>query len=278
MMSSYSTEDARLICEMADLWWGGHFVLCRVDNKAPAMPWKQFRPTAGDIWNHIHGGGLAGVVPFSIGYTVVDVDNGPPLAMAFAATPACVTASRTPGNGHLWYPDDAPRPNRKWQFYNLSGEIRSGHGYVVLWPGAARNLIYNPASDALTYRQASDIFWPDGGDHQIAQAAMPEPSVAEPDAANRRRVMAPYENRDRIKHALYSQTRYSPDPHDDWIAVGMALHEGAIRGDLPLEDAFLLWCEWSAGSAKYRLAECETRWRSFGNYPDKRITPASLFV
>lgn len=51
--------------------------------------------------------------------------------------------------------------------------------------------------------------------------------------------------------------------HDDWIKVGMAIHD-ATRGE-----GFQLWDEWSARGEKYPGAEELTyRWHSFGKAPD----------
>lgn len=49
-----------------------------------------------------------------------------------------------------------------------------------------------------------------------------------------------------------------PEPHEVWFQVGMALHST----DAP--EAFGLWCEWAAKSAKFDEAEHRKRWASFG--------------
>ncbi|NJR66697.1 MAG: hypothetical protein HC772_17505 [Leptolyngbyaceae cyanobacterium CRU_2_3] len=45
--------------------------------------------------------------------------------------------------------------------------------------------------------------------------------------------------------------------HDDWVAIGMALHS---TGNADYLD---LWEEWSCQSHKYKAGECEQRWDSF---------------
>ena len=43
-----------------------------------------------------------------------------------------------------------------------SGEIRSGSGYVILWPGAADALLYYiDFQGALTWALAQAVLWPD---------------------------------------------------------------------------------------------------------------------
>ena len=137
----------RLYAEFPD----AHYLLCRADNKAPARPWKEFRPCGEDMARHLQQGGLIGVVPATIqyGYTVVDVDEGLPAALALAYPPAYVFPSGRPGRAHLWYIDEQSRPNSNWRWtgeyggarHTLSGEIRSGNGYVILWHDSSRRLV-----------------------------------------------------------------------------------------------------------------------------------------
>lgn len=56
--------------------------------------------------------------------------------------------------------------------------------------------------------------------------------------------------------------------HDDWTAIGMALH------DLDPVSGLDLWDHWSAGSAKYKPGLCAIKWRSFKK---GAITRGTLF-
>ena len=50
-------------------------------------------------------------------------------------------------------------------------------------------------------------------------------------------------------------------PNNDWVRVGMGLHEwSADRG-------LSLWEEWSLGGSNYKAGETATRWRSFNDTP-----------
>lgn len=49
-----------------------------------------------------------------------------------------------------------------------------------------------------------------------------------------------------------------PEPYDQWIQIGMALH--ATGDDL---QGFALWAEWAGHSAKFDLADHQKRWASF---------------
>ncbi|MCB0213916.1 MAG: AAA family ATPase [Anaerolineae bacterium] len=49
-----------------------------------------------------------------------------------------------------------------------------------------------------------------------------------------------------------------PDmPYEQWVHVGMALHEGGFD--------FELWDEWSNQGSKYAVGECASKWRSFSD-------------
>lgn len=52
--------------------------------------------------------------------------------------------------------------------------------------------------------------------------------------------------------------------YDEWLAVGMALHESTQGSD----DGFLLWEEWSATSKKHNPHQMEKKWHSFGKAPN----------
>lgn len=130
-------------------WPDGHFLLCRADNKAPAVPWLNYRPSGPALATHLDQGGLVGVVPHSLGYAVLDVDEGQPWALALEHPPARIFATRRLLGAHLWYRTQNPYSNAKWRWeglygqirHVLSGELRVNRGYVILWHDAARRLL-----------------------------------------------------------------------------------------------------------------------------------------
>jgi hypothetical protein len=69
-----------------------------------------------------------------------------------------------------------------------------------------------------------------------------------------------YENWTDIQWALSYLNALSPsraDDYEDWLVVGMALH--SLN-----EDSLLLeWDDWSKMSSKYKVGECEKKWKSF---------------
>ena len=63
--------------------------------------------------------------------------------------------------------------------------------------------------------------------------------------------------------------------HDDWVAVGMALHH-QYDG---LDEGWLMWDEWSQGGSKYKEGECERRYSTFdstGRIPKTVATILSM--
>ena len=80
--------------------------------------------------------------------------------------PAVFTHSRRPGGAHLWYPDNESRGNAKWDIrigrqHDLSGEVRSGNGYVILWPQQAPGIVemlLSPLPDAAAYQGVASAF------------------------------------------------------------------------------------------------------------------------
>lgn len=75
-----------------------------------------------------------GIIPWSIGCVVVDVDDPDGESIARAALGVPLATQRTPSGGvHLIYRADAAVPNRKWRH----GDLRGGSGYVRVYDPAA---------------------------------------------------------------------------------------------------------------------------------------------
>lgn len=76
---------------------------------------------------------------------------------------------------------------------------------------------------------------------------------------------------DRARSVLQS---IPADNRNDWLTVGMALHQ-ATQGS---EAGFLIWEDWSKASSKYNDKEQHRAWRSFNERPDRLVTLASVFA
>ena len=109
----------------------------RSDGKRPAFKWggrtgRCLTDRQTESW--LQTGGRFALVPYSIGFSVLDVDNGPWQDLAAAFPPHAVIPSRKLWRRHLYYSDSEPRPNA--QNRNLHGchvDVRSASGYVALW-------------------------------------------------------------------------------------------------------------------------------------------------
>lgn len=112
-----------------------HFVLCD-NHKKPVTTWRHYKPDSDLVCSHVERGGLIGLVPFSVGLTCLDIDQGDIENLKCLYDPCAFCPSRTSGRGHLYFRDTEGRANGKWHVHGCSGEIRSANGYVVLWGNA----------------------------------------------------------------------------------------------------------------------------------------------
>ena len=99
----------------------------------------ELRPTLQQCLEHLAHGGLLGLLPASIGLLVVDIDEAAKDGLANwidRYPPLGDIPSQKPGRTHLYYSSGIPYHNRQ-QFqlrhYGISMEIRSRHGFVILW-------------------------------------------------------------------------------------------------------------------------------------------------
>lgn len=118
---------------------GAHFILCAPDKRPQGAGWQKNGAKPGRVreWLASHSGHLYGVIPASLGCTVVDVDEGDPEPVASAArelqVPALVVPTRRPGGAHVWLRATGSLGNRKFAGHGASGDIRAARGFVVLW-------------------------------------------------------------------------------------------------------------------------------------------------
>ena len=108
----------------------------------------QNRPTLQQCLEHLASGGLLGLLPASIGLLVVDIDEAAKDGLANwidRYPPLGDIPSQQPGRTHLYYSSGIPYHNRnKLQLrrYGISLEVRSRHGFVILWdPEAVAEIV-----------------------------------------------------------------------------------------------------------------------------------------
>ena len=228
------------IAEFTQAFPDAHIVLCGYDGKRKAAypGWRTPAPHSAAC-RHA-GSALVGLIPASIGLTVVDVDQGNPLALALGLMPEYITLSGTPGRGHLWFEDDQSRGNWDWEYTakdsaTFSGEIRGGNGYICLWePWVIYEAIRFPLLTDLSRTFGEVETWLKPKVVDLPPARAPSPGPHRPSHA--------------LERAITIITDIPPDSYDTWITVGQCLEGSARKGDFPNDSAFTLWRNWSARS------------------------------
>ena len=86
--------------------------------------WNAVRPSPRRIYEHFAAGRNIGIVPASIGFSVLDVDHGDPVRLAEAHEPSFFLDSRTPGRAHLGYDVGALIPGCHEGVRRCSGTAR----------------------------------------------------------------------------------------------------------------------------------------------------------
>ena len=115
---------------------GAHLVLLGGGSKLPLWRgWPARKPCAAVAIRHLDDqAGALGVVPWSLGETVVDVDAGDP-ARLHALCPPRVSLPTRRGL-HDWYDDNLPRKNRNGvDVAGVRMDVRGERGYVKLHGG-----------------------------------------------------------------------------------------------------------------------------------------------
>ena len=163
---------------------GGRLVRMRPDGKRPAYKWggrtgRCLTQHQAESW--LRGGGRFALVPFSIGFSVLDIDDGPWRNLASVYPPHAIIPSRKLWRRHLFYSDSTPRPNaQKRKLYGCRVDVRSASGYVALWhPEAVLEAAEKPRQGVLF---PSALFWPEKGAQGPPKPPVkpPPPSVEEP--------------------------------------------------------------------------------------------------
>ncbi len=262
---NYTTDPAKstypkAVGDFFDAHPDAHLVRCGYKNnpKAAHPGWHTERPTLAAIVQHSKDH-LVGLVPASVGYTVLDVDEGHPLDLALNLRPDYFTPSGTPGRGHLWFLDGESRPNSAWKLRGQSGkewagEIRSGNGYVVLWHPdtlAQGHMLHHGEVRARVFDEVTQ--W-------LKSTTSPAPAAppSQPPLPDRKQSKA-------IERAIAIISAIPSGDYDTWVQVGQCLEGSARKGDLAPANAYQLWRNWSARAPdKYPGDDVLSRkWASF---------------
>ena len=133
------------------------------------------------------------------------------------------------------------------------------------------------------FRDGTPYEWEDGKSFDDVEPVEPPEWLVEKlttQGGKRKGAGKPPSLQSAIAQVAYYLSKFDPDRvdnHEDWIHVGMAIHHTferykAVGFDLGL--AF--WDEWSKQSSKYKVGECERRWKTFGDTKDETLGIGSM--
>ena len=162
---------------------GARLVRMRPDGKRPAFKWggrtgRCITQHQAESW--LRTGGRFALVPFSLGFSVIDVDDGPWQDLAEVHPPHAAIPSRKAYRRHLYYPDHVGRPNAQRRILGCQVDVRSGNGYVSLWsPEKVQEAAESPRQGVLFPWW---LIWPEKGAQGPPRppGKPPAPPVGEP--------------------------------------------------------------------------------------------------
>ena len=213
-------------------------------------------------------GAISGLVVLDIDTAKYGEDSKFELEQRFGPLPFTVLALTGGGGYHYLFAHPGPHLKIRNSVENLGPglDVRGDGGYIVVAPSSHISghryeweLSCHPKDVALAPL-------PDWLLERIVEAPRPLPDPFPAPSSAR---LYPSEIA-RIRAAL---AYLDPEPYDDWLRVGMALH---ASGDD--ERGFALWTEWAARSAKFDLADHQRRWASFHRGGPNAVTLGSLFA
>lgn len=161
-----------------------------------------------------------------------------------ARVPDTVIASTGGGGQHILFqyqPDSVIRTPGK------GIQVKGNGGYIVVEPSR------HHSGNAYSWEAEADPL--DGANPAPAPAWLSSPKKAELLGVSGRAVG--HLHPQRIADLRAALRHIDPDPYQDWLQVGMALHSTEAA------EAFELWASWSADSAKFDQGACVRKWNSF---------------
>ena len=252
---------------------GGHLIILNKDTKRPVWPeatetkpqgsgWDASRPGLPILYQHNKPEFMYGVIPYTLGFVVVDIDTDhpagvPTLRQAIADSlgePVFDVVTRSKGL-HLFYRCDQGLSNSSWKYEDVTGgEIRGNRGYVVLWDVDAVSGGLETVED---HDYVDTSKWPLSRQTATNHREKATNSVVNED----------FSEHD-IREVLNSIPLAQWEDYEDWIRIGAALNHTGFD--------WTLWDEFSKRASNYTIGECERRWPSFSTYTGDAVTYRTL--
>ena len=228
---------------------GAHLVLCR--HKRPLWrAWQKRAPNLDAALEHAQLGSPLGIIPWSLGTTALDVDDGDAGVLIQAWPPAADYPTRRDGGRHLFYEDSHGRRNATFKSHGCKGEIRGARGFLILWgraPEILAEALEHPRPGAMRF--PADLFEP------MPRVFRPEAAAAVQSGPTATDLELEAVSRGRRNTALFDVTRYAaytwskPEAVADWRArvEAFALEQNE-RFREPLGRREVAWTAWSIAS------------------------------
>ena len=252
---------------------GGHLLILDAKTKVPMWPeatqtsargkdWQLNRPGLSILYQYNKPEFMYGLVPYTIGFVVVDVDTDSSLGVDILrqavveslGEPAFDVITVSKGL-HLYYRCDQGLSNSAWRYEGeKGGEIRSQRGYVALWNIDAVVIGLECMED---HELVDTTKWPLSRQMTVNHREKATNSVVNED----------FSEHD-IREVLNSIPSAQWEDYDEWIRIGAALHHAGFD--------WTLWDEFSKRANNYTIGECEKRWPSFATYAGPPVTYRTL--
>ena len=199
--------------------------------------------------------GLIAVIPWSLGTSVIDVDEGDASALTDSFPPLAAIPSRRKGGRHLFYRDVAPRRNARLDALGVQGDVRGASGYAILWRASAVvEALEAPPARAVNFplellvrdKPSSLEAPPAARDKRPRAAALPRVRLDRASALGVNLEGVPVGRRaevlfDAVRHLSYDLK--CPPTLAAWVAqVGALAAQLNTRFETPLEDHEVLSC------------------------------------
>ena len=234
LTSPHPEETRRALAYLHDR--GAHFVL--LADKKPL--WKGYLKRRPALETVLHSPEL-GVVPWSLGNTVLDVDRGEPVQLCLFHPPLVVLASGQADHCHLYYRDTEPRRNGNWTALGCGGQIRGANGFLRLWhPQSSVKLLFALAHNPNPCMFPADLFQApasknhrppaDPGEPFTRQVALPDIDLGRVEAGNRNNSLF-----DVVRFRAYAEAKpASMHDWDEWVRVYAQTCNVEFRQPLPV--------------------------------------------
>lgn len=243
--------------------------------KSIEQPWKHINNSNFKSYITAYENGFAIITDGQ--YIVVDFDikHSPPQYIYDKLHSQCNAVEKTPGGYHFWYKVDNRTAHIQsetdifWGNSKIKGlDVRAKGGIAFC----------SPTRYITIDNEDAEYIWIKGNlssaremPSEILELLTRDSTVdtKDPDTVSIAYSKAETTYADDIQAILDILSPDRVNSYSGWINVGIALYNSGYTCDI--------WDEWSKKSNKYKISDCSTKWRSFKDRTDNRLTKASIY-